>query len=273
MENNFIYQKIILDHVKNKNLLCVKNIINYLKKNLIIFDLHILNDLYFKIACSNNDIEMAKYLWNISEQNDDPIILQESIHNVQFIDEWMWEYIDDPSSLFYLDTEQLFALICLNGNLDMAKWLYDNIKDIYNISNHNHDLFKICCYNNVINIVEWLSTINHHYKYKIQNNKIISYKIQDIYQDLLDYYNDNDTENIKKIFFEETYITNGVCTICKFENENYLLTLKCNINENIYDHCYCIPCFCKWYKNNAKQCLLCWQKFDFSKIVVFIKKN
>jgi len=53
-----------------------------------------------------------------------------------------------------------------------------------------------------------------------------------------------------------TEIKEDKCVICK-ETKKVIRICKYK------DHCYCPYCFCSWYKNHEKKCLLCPKEFEF----------
>jgi hypothetical protein len=105
------------------------------------------------------------------------------------------------------------------------------------------------------------------YYVEIENNKIVNYKIINIYDKILNHALNDDLENLKKfVKCEISNNNNKMCIICKLEDEKYVINLKCNLNSKEYEHYYCINCFCNWYRSNNKNCLYCFCEFDLENI-------
>ena len=81
------------------------------------------------------------------------------------------------------------------------------------------------------------------------------FEIKTIFDLLLE--NKNNIEQLKK-YMNNIEKYNKDCLICR-NNENTVINLRCC---DKYDHCYCVECFCEWYKNNGNFCVACMTQFD-----------
>jgi hypothetical protein len=57
-----------------------------------------------------------------------------------------------------------FRTACINGNLDIAMWIYHKFNP--NVSEFNHDAFFLSCFNNKLDVVCWLSSVDARYEYE-----------------------------------------------------------------------------------------------------------
>jgi len=82
----------------------------------------------FKIACINEDIEMAKWIYFTNEKVIILVDIQElfemaCIYDNLELTQWLYS-IRPANSLETLEIENAFHWACINGNLQIAKWLY-----------------------------------------------------------------------------------------------------------------------------------------------------
>jgi predicted Fe-S protein YdhL (DUF1289 family) len=98
------------------------------------YDIHANDDYAFCLSCYKGYLDIAKWLWNISDQKI----------NIHAID------------------ERAFCLSCAKGHLDVAKWLWDISDHKINIHADNEKAFRWCCYNCHLDVVKWLRDISNH---------------------------------------------------------------------------------------------------------------
>ena len=122
----------------------------------------------------------------------------------------------------------IFSKICNSNNIEFAKWYIKNFDKniLINILNDRLILNKIQS-NNYIELAEILNKEFSDYKYHIENNKIISWKV--INTNILD--NNN---------YNESSINIDECPIC-IEDKKFYIKLECN-------HIYCRECYCELNK-------------------------
>ena len=81
------------------------------------------------------------------------------------------------------------------------------------------------------------------------NNKILRFNTINEFYDY-EYFDEIKGCNTKTIEIKE-----DLCIICK---EVKKVIRICDFE----DHCYCPYCFCNWYKDHEKKCLLCPKAFE-----------
>jgi hypothetical protein len=110
---------------------------------------------FFKILCEYNLLEYAILLYQKSIENN----VLEINNKIQIIcDESLNIYFDD-----------LFNLICLNGHLEVTKWLFE-IKPDINISNNSELPFRSACEKGHLKIAKWLLKIKPDINISINND-------------------------------------------------------------------------------------------------------
>ena len=134
----------------------------------------------YKILCQTN-----KYYNEIIKNNKlykefkqlhyltDNISLDMYIRRDKFLKACHYGYLDLAKYLYenkrqidiHLDDECAFRISCHNGHLNIAKWLYSIAK--INIHVANDDVFRKACKYGHLNVVEWLYNLS-----KMDNNKI-----------------------------------------------------------------------------------------------------
>ena len=174
---------------------------------------------YFLDACMKGDIKFAKWLY---EMNIDIDISAEN--------------------------EYAFRFACYYNQIELAKWLLE-IKPDINIYAANNSVFTFACFNQRIELAEWLCTLNNLYYVKIENNRIVNWKIKKEIDDMIE--TNNKEKIIEKLKLNIVKITD-TCIICLNDAcEEYIQT-NCN-------HIYCYDCYIHWYyiEKNDKRCCYC----------------
>jgi hypothetical protein len=223
----------------------------------------------FRTACINCHLDIVKFLWEISNKKinlhyENNYIFRLVCAGGKFeIVEWLLN-ISKESIIISLNDTNFFEFCCINNNPDVVILLLQIAKE-NNINYNINDIFSQICHNNYIKVANMLCSINTDFSIVLDDNKIKSYKINTIY-DLITG-NENNIQELKKIFknIEKNKNMDYACIICMSrccdnadDNNNVMLNLKC---KNKYDHYYCIKCFCKWFRNNSKKCVLCFSEF------------
>jgi RNAse (barnase) inhibitor barstar len=280
LNNNMSYQD-LLNNTNDLNK--VKEIWNLSKKINSPINLHINDEFAFRQSCYNGHIEVAKWLWDISSKeinspinihakNEDAFL--RSCYNGHIeLAKWLWDIsskeINSPINI-YAKNEDAFLWSCYNGHIELAKWLWDISKEINSsIDIHAQDeyAFRMGCYNGYIEVAKWLATLCEDYKIEVENNKIKSYKVVSIYNEIFETSGMND---LKKFFAKIKEKNKEMCIICKSEDENIMISLQCEITDKKYEHNYCLECFRGWYKINKKTCLCCFTDIEIKKAILVI---
>jgi len=83
------------------------------------------------------------------------------------------------------NNEYAFQFTCNNGHLNVAQWLLQVKPDI-NISANNEYAFRFACRNGNLNVALYLQTLlPFKYNIQVENDKIISWKINTEYKEKL----------------------------------------------------------------------------------------
>ena len=154
-----IYDKIIYESCSTGQLDIIKYLLEYNKKNIIKYNIHMHQDIMFNIASSNNHNKIIEYL----------LIYCEEIY--------------DAYNINGNKCELLFNA-CINGNINIVKQLIkycENRKEIINIHIEDDKIFKNVIYYKYLDILQYL--VEYTEKMNSKFNKIISisifYDIQD----------------------------------------------------------------------------------------------
>jgi hypothetical protein len=128
----------------------------------------------FKLACYDNHIETAKWLYELCNKIDSPInihidddyvFLWVCYSNYIEMTKWLWKLgIKYQSSSvipfdIHVDDEFLFIAACSRGHAEMARWLYKESKklsSVINIHGNDDEAFISACENGHIDIAKWL---------------------------------------------------------------------------------------------------------------------
>lgn len=102
---------------------------------------------YFKIACSNDKIELAKWLYSIDKTNNNCEIEYACQHNKLGLIKW----INSTSKIDSMTKRAIFDIACKNNYLEMVKWIY-SIDKYYYI---DYELFKYICVNGNVKVAKW----------------------------------------------------------------------------------------------------------------------
>jgi hypothetical protein len=242
-------------------------------------DIHIFNDYAFKLCCYYDHIEIAKWLWDISLSINSSINLLSNNNSIYIdsgdknMEDLFLEILLDNNSHILISNNEIFLYSCSYGNIEIAKWLWQihiDLNSPIDIHANKDKIFYWTCHYEQVEVAKWLCELCDEYHVVIEDNKIIDYKIINIYDKILKYAQNDDLEQLNKIFKNKIIQPDikKMCVICKQEEEKYIVNLKCNINSKEYDHYYCLNCFCNWYRNNEKKCLCCFCDFDLKNISI-----
>ena len=173
------------------------------------------------------------------------LIILVSINNFSFFKKYIkiWEDIN-----FSYNKEFLFKILVKFGATRYVKYLYnfckDNNKEIDILVNNNQCIY-IIYKNNFKELSKWFESICPYFEFITIDDRIISYKINTIF-DLYTKFNDenillNNIKNSKKN-------SEDSCAICKYSDSE--IKLECG-------HSYCNTCLALYLKDNAPQCAYC----------------
>jgi len=128
---------------------CFESICNSCELNMIkwLFSLTKINQFNgpFKGACRNGKLQIAEWLWDISNETID-------IHD---------------------EAEEAFHSACRNGHLHVAQWLWKISNHTINIYIADHAAFKCACDRQNFQVAAWLCTLTDKYSIKMNLTPII----------------------------------------------------------------------------------------------------
>ena len=170
--------------------------------------------------------------------------------------EWLYNSIKKNTNiLMNIDIINVaFLLCCKSFNIEMAKWLYDLLKNDLKIEidvtiDDDYALL-LACNGNQIEMVELLCSLNKNYSYTKNNSGNLIPKIRNLRNDLKEIYDKFFSDDIFRFKLEEFYknaemykINDKICPICLSDEEIYQIKLHCN-------HTVCSTCFTYGYNNN-----------------------
>lgn len=198
-------------------------------------DINLENNLLFQIACQNNNIDIAKYIYKKTNNaiiNDNNIIYNAFNNNYYELIKWLHSV--NPELFSFLTNDQLYGFLfeIIFSNVDMAEWLLKSFPSIPLYVGNNY-LFINCCSNNYLEEAQLLQRLKPNCFYiNILDDEIVHYEILDVLTITNKIYNIN-AEN---------------CYICYDEMSD--VYTSCN-------HFYCKPCIEMHYIRNDNRCPYC----------------
>ena len=239
-----------------------------------------INDLkYLKISCCycvTDNIELVKWLLQLSKEMNSPIDIHSSSENVfrscKNIDmaKFLWDYsvsIHSPINI-HAEDDDFWFMAFQRGDLEKAKWIWDlscEIKSPINIAacdkQSRLNIFQISYQNNRLDLAFFALEVAK----KLDPPLYEKYKHIQIINDI----KENNTKKLKLYFEHVKNTKNNECVICHSADDN-ILNLQCEINAKKYDHTYCTKCFYEWFKNKlCPKCCICSKEIDFDKILFY----
>jgi len=258
--------QLMTDFIDVKKLLkesCINNnkelFENILEESIGKIDMHYRFELYFRTACENGSLDVAKYLYYYCNQISSPIDI-------------------------YACNSYAFEKACWNNKLEIVKWL-DSIGFKLNLEAGDHSIFKNTFQNNNEEVATWFTKRypiyvkkpKHEY-FRKYNEPKYNFEIDELnYLNKL--FEKEDIPGLKKylskrgvieiIISDNDDIDKPSCLICGDENDCFV-----NICEKKYnDHIYCLECLSQNYKTNfKKECIVCKKKYTDDDIKLVLVK-
>ena len=134
-----------------------------------------MND-YFKWACENGYLKMAKFLYKLEKDfnifsviniNENELLKNTIKNNHLEVTQWLCEI---NGNIDIKTIEEISKSACLTGNLNIIQWLYDI--NNFNIHFNEEYLFRHSCKNGHIKIATWLLKIS------LFQNSLINFRIK-----------------------------------------------------------------------------------------------
>ena len=214
-------------------------------------DINLENNLLFQIACQNNNVDIAKYIYKKTNNaiiNDNYIIYNAFNNNYYELIKWLHSV--NPQVFSFLTNDHLydFLLETIYSNVDMAEWLLKSFPNIPLYVGNNY-LFIKCCSNNHLQQARLLQRMKPNCFYiNILDDEIVHYEILDILTITNKIYNIN-VEN---------------CYICYDEKSNVLTSCQ---------HFYCKPCIEMHYIRNDNRCPYCRKENNENDLSLIVTNN
>lgn len=152
---------------------------------------------FLAIACDNNNLELAKYVRDISESGFNVTIYPDTIEKIferacikghLMIVKWVY-------STFTFDKRFpfMFNHACVHDNINIAQWIYNHK------TNFKVDLtsaFKACCANGNIKSAQWVLELAQTVKFQVDIYDVdIEHCVNEGYYDVLKYLQSLDVRN------------------------------------------------------------------------------
>lgn len=211
-------------------------------------DINISDNLPFLLACENNQLEIAKYLYkknpNMSFRNTYFIY---HIFNRNYFELLKWIHNVMPDLFNFLTIYELYNIFeeALNENFEMAKWMISVFPHIP-IYNFNNKLFINACKLNNIDVAKlFVKSRPSCYYISVVDDQIIHFDIISILN----------IKNKRKVLSTEA------CYIC-YENKSNILT-SCK-------HFYCLDCIETHYTVNNQLCPYCRKENDENDLSIIV---
>lgn len=171
----------------------IKAKIIYMKGHI---DIHDNNENIFMTCCKNGQLELAQWIYSLGELDnyENEAFKITSVNGHLAIMQWLYSlgninmiainYAFKQSCYkgYFLvvkwilgmkleieNIDKIFEMTCYNGQLDVAKYIYDKYKsNCINTELIINDLIRLCCTTKHTNIIKWLCTL-----YEIETSMLV----------------------------------------------------------------------------------------------------
>ncbi len=213
--------------------LCVSNplreVVEYYNRWKNAIDIHAFHSHVFILTCKYGRLDVAKWLWMISEgtidiHTDNECAFRWCCRNGYLdVAKWLWKISKET-----INSEYAFRCSCENYHLDIAKWLWRISDKKIDIHLHNHRIFKSICYKNHIGVAKWLCDLYLDERYIIRNT-IDNKLFMKLHNRNVRIINELNNVNIKNDMLDRTKWlreTYGADELCKIFGNNYMFAVK-----------------------------------------------
>ncbi len=256
MDMFYLYENIECDNINKFYVLFAceignKDIIEWILAYDYKIKIDLDNNLPFQIACENNKIEIAKYIYSKTKNAtiNNKYIIYHAFNN-EYYELIKWLYTINPYIFNFLKDYELYQYLLdvIYLNIDMAEWLLNTFPNIP-LYMENNFLFINCCSNNNLQEARLLQKIKPNCFYiNILDDEIVHYEILDIL-------------TIKNKVYN-IHIEN--CYICYDEVSD--IYTSCN-------HYYCKKCIETHYIRNNNKCPYCRKENNENDLRLIVQNN
>ena len=166
-----------MDLLRKFKIYCNNNDHHNLKSFLELNNIDYINyEFYFRKACIDNDIKIAKLLLKKHRNMDFKVITNFELSTIaKKCDIEMFKFILNvkPSLDICFNNNYIFKVVCENNNLELAKYILKLKPEIKDIINDN--FFNYLCIYECLDILKWLLSIS--YKINTSNNNFFPFVI------------------------------------------------------------------------------------------------
>jgi hypothetical protein len=128
----------------------------------------------FLSSCANRHLEVAQWLWSISNEMidihaDSEYAFRWSCENGYLeVAQWLWSISNEIIDI-HAEDEWAFRWSCQQGYLEIAQWLWSISNRTIDIYAKNEWAFRMSCINGHLEVAQWLRSISNKSidKYKV----------------------------------------------------------------------------------------------------------
>jgi len=209
----------------------------WLLNNIMNLDLHVQDNLLFKTACMNNNLQLLKTLYNYSDKIDfseyNQFYLNIAIYyETPYLFKWIYFVIKNISP-DKLDQQIYIKNSIYHNNLFILKFLLSEYPD-FDINFDNGYIMRICFGNNYNDIIKYLFDTYNNIDVLVENEIIMKYAIEDDDLEMIELlYEYNSNFNLS---INDEYLFKTACKTNNLNIAKWLISKKHDIYHDINNH-------------------------------------